>query len=387
MISIFPPFYGLTSLFNISEDVIFEIIEKGFSEIFYNKCKKLLDIYNDSKGIDENKLLIYKKLHKRCKDLYEKDLVNDNIDKEINKIIYFLNKIVNEKTDYFKNYVFEGRRLKKVDQEKYIQHKLSSACYMPFGVFENRENKSFIKSSNLLYFDIDVPLIREEKCKVIQTFIEDPYIKTSWFSFSGKGFGFIVKSKWNTENEMKKTYYRFIEYFTLILKEKGIEKRILDTQVCSLNRINFISYGIIKNKVKFEYFPVSNDSDELYQKLFIFYNKNSKLNIPNRLLTEDDATKIYNNQENKILLEESNYLKFLNRITTNLSFNGSDDYNGAIKSYVAKIFRYNIDENLIKNFLFEKIPYNNKTEKCFDNMIKSFSRYIDYHTIDPYVYK
>ena len=41
MISVFPPSYGLTPLFNISSDVIIEIIEKGYSKQFEDKAKTL----------------------------------------------------------------------------------------------------------------------------------------------------------------------------------------------------------------------------------------------------------------------------------------------------------------------------------------------------------
>jgi hypothetical protein len=34
----------------------------------------------------------------------------------------------------------------------------------------------------------------------------------------------------------------------------GIDKKVFDTQVCSLSRLNFLSYGLIKNIDDFEIF-------------------------------------------------------------------------------------------------------------------------------------
>ena len=44
MVSVFPPNYGLVSLFNVSYNTILDIVEHGHSDAFFNKCENLLMI-------------------------------------------------------------------------------------------------------------------------------------------------------------------------------------------------------------------------------------------------------------------------------------------------------------------------------------------------------
>lgn len=393
MVSIFPPKYALTPIFNVSISTIVEIIEKGYSDRFYNKAKKLLDKYNGSLGIDEEQIPFIKNIKRRCatinkladpgKKVYYKD--------EIDKAISFLEEIVEKKENYFIDYVNIGRELKKTNKYAYIQHKTTSITYTPFGAFTDRENRSFKKSSGLLYFDVDMKMNSVEKKKMINFFLEDEYVKTAWVSFSGKGFGFLVESDWENEAQMKKNYYKLLEYFTIKLKlSYGINKRMFDTQVCSLSRMNFISNGLIKNKKKGEYkvFKTIDYSDELYNLLHLFYKKDSVKRIPNMFFTEDNVIKEKENfKKEKIVVDSDEYKNFLESITRNMAFTGNDDYNGAIKSYVSKVFRYTIDEGVLEQFLFEKIPYNRGTSKNFRRLWKCYSGYSSFRTVEPYTYK
>lgn len=394
MVSVYPPMYSLTPIFNVSENVILEIIEKGYSEDFYTKAKKLLEKYKNSLGIDEHKIPFVKLLKNRVSEVNKTKNKSIYFEDELAKVINFLEDIVLQKETYFIDYINKGRRLKKNNSPKYANHKIQSITYTPFGVFSSRENKDFLKSSNYLYFDIDVELTRSEKKKIIQFFIEDPYIKASWISFSGKGFGFIVKAKWSTETQMKKLYYKLLEYFHLKLKNGyGIDKRIFDTQVCSLSRMNVISYGLIKNKSVSKTFEVNDYSDGLYNILHNYYKKDSTKKLPNREFTEEDfdrVNKIYLDnlkKKDKVLVKDSSkHEEFLENITKTLAFHGSDDFNNTIKNYVSKVFRYRVDENLIESFLFRKIPRTRGAENNYKRLWKCFSAYSDFRSVDPYFY-
>jgi hypothetical protein len=375
--------YSLAPVFNISESAILEIIETGFSQSFYNKAYKLLDRYKASLGIDENSLHFIKVLKKRISESNKKIYFDD----ELNKAISFLEDVVNKKESFFKDYIEKGRYLKSIKSKDYANYKIQSLSYTPFGVFNSRENKSFVKSSNLLYFDIDVFLTKAEKVKIIDFFINDPYIKASWLSFSGKGFGFIVKSNWKNEFELKRVYYKALEYFNLTLqKNYNITKRIFDTQVLSLSRMNIISYGLIKNKNNTEIFKYDKYSDQLYLLLHDYYKKASKKPLPNRSLTEKDANlykKLYANNLHTKILDPSKHKLFLDKITKRINFTGSEDYNGAIKNYISNVFRYKIDENLIEDFLFNKIPRTKGAEKNYKRLWQCFSAYPEFRNNDP----
>jgi hypothetical protein len=394
MVSIFPPKYGLTPIFNVSESSILEIIETGYSETFYKKAKATLDKYNNSVGIDEHKIAFVRLLKKRVKQVKVAKNPYIDFEDELNKVLRFLEEVVEKKESYFKDYIEEGRRLKRNRSKKYAEHKIQGVTYTPFGVFSTRENKDFIKSSGHLYFDVDVPLNRSEKKKIIQFFLDDPYIKSSWISFSGKGFGFIVKAKWETEKQMKKVYYKLLEYFQLELKVKyGIDKRVFDTQVCSLSRMNVISYGIIKNKTNFKTFEIDEYSDGLFNILHNYYKKDSIKELPNRVFTEKDFSeqnKILQEslkKRNKILIKDENeHEKFLEAITRTLHFTGSDDFNHTIKTYVSKVFRYRVSEDLIENFLFRKIPRTNGAESNYKRLWQCFSSYSEFRSVDPYFF-
>ena len=394
MISIFPPNYGLVPIFNISYSSIIEIIENGYSDSFNSKCEKLLNTYKDSKGIDEDDMPFIKRLKARC---LSNNMVNDRkviYENELSRTLYFLDDVLNNSKTYFSNYVKTGRKLKSIDKDLYIKHKLSSISYTPFGVFNTRESVSFLRSSNFLYFDIDFKLSRDNQKKLINFFIDDPYIKSSWLSFSGKGFAFIVESEWTTELQLKKCYYKLIEYFTQELIKIGIRYRIFDTQVCNINRMNFISQNLIKDKTDNLKYKFEDYSDSLYSLLHDTYKNTSLKEIPDKLLTEDDA-EIYNKQfksytisdkERILITDEKMLYSLLNKITKNLSFNGSTDYNTAIKEYINKVFIYQIDSNIIETFLFEKIPYSDKTVKTFEGMWNVYSKYSSFYSIEPLMY-
>ena len=390
MVSIFPPLYGLTPVLNVPESNIIEIIEFGRSDSFKEKAEKLYNNYLDSIGIDSNNLLFLKKLKYRCTEINNIGDKKIDFTSELNKAINFLKEYLENPNTYFKNYVLKGRRLKKINKDLYLKHKLSSVSYTPFGTFNSRENKSFVKSSNLLYFDIDIDLNKIQKRHLIEYFLVEPYIKTVWSSFSGKGFGFTVKCNWNTEEEMKQSYYKLVEYFTLSLKnEYGISDRIFDTQVCSLSRMNFLSYGMIKNKENFKIYEYENYSQDLFNLLHDTYKKDSNKEIPNTFLTNDNIKQVkYDfSIKEKVYIENSDHSEFLEYVTKNLSFNGTDDFNSSIKGYVSKIFRYNIDEYVIKDFLFSKIPYTKKTENNFEKLWSCYTRYAGFQTVDPFIYK
>ena len=389
MVSIFPPNYGLTSILNISDTAVVDIIKNGSSKELETKVAKLYNKYLDSIGIDTHKMSFYKNLEARCKQIYNEDKKIVDFDIELSKSISFMEDYLEHPDTYFKDYVQEGRRLKKINKILYTNKKMSFITYTPFGTFKTREARSFQSSSNNLYFDIDIDLNKEEKKKLVEFFLSDPYVKAAWFSFSGKGFGFTVKSDWSTEREMKHSYYKLLEYFTQVLKSFGFSKRLFDTQVCSLNRMNVLSNGIICDKDSM-IFKCEEYSDDLFYLLSEHYKKGSKLNIPTRFLDESDVKKI----EPKNLVEctidknsEKDVINFLERITRNVSFEGSTDYNSAIKNYLSKVFRYDIPEENVTNFLFEKIPYTNRTERAFTSMWKCFSKYNSFQTSPLTIYR
>lgn len=394
MVSIFPPQYGLVPIFNISYNSIIEIIQKGYSDNFTSKCEKILNTYYDSKGIDEDEMPFIKRLKKRCIEYNKNNTRQVSYEEELNKAIIFLETVLKNKQTYFIDYVTKGRKLKKVDQDLYIKHKLSSISYTPFGVFDSREANSLIKSSHHLYFDIDEKFTREENKKIINFFITDPYIKASWLSFSGKGFAFIVESNWKTDIEMRKCYYKLLEYFTQELIKIGIKRRVFDSQVCNINRMNFISYKLIKKSTTNKIFEFEDYSENLYYMLHERYKKNSTLHIPNRILTEEDSNKDLrnkklidtNNREKIILRDEKAIGEFMKTITKNVCFSGSNDYNTAIKEFINKVFVFQIDEDVIESFLFDRIPYNIKTEKTFRTMWNNYAKFTTFQSVEPYMY-
>ena len=379
MVSIFPPSYGLISIFNVSENSILDIIEFGYSKEFHDKIVELKTMYLDSKGIDELKVPFISRLKKRCKDLNEEEGYDRyNFDIELDKILTFFDIYLKNPESYFIEYVKTGRRLKKVGKQEYLDHKLACVSYTPFGVFNDRRNISFKKSSKQLYFDIDEDLTLTEKKKLIEFFLNDDYIKASWLSFSKKGFGFVIDAKWSTEKEMKKIYYKAIEYFTLRLQAIGFTKRLFDTQVCSLSRMNFISNGMIKRKTDYLEFRTTNYSDDLFNKLHETYQKNSKRKLPTRPFYESDVIK----KQQSVFTQTSDESSFIKTITKNVSYFGSNDYYSAIKEFVSIVFRYNVCEKTVEDCLFENIPYNDKTNKMFLKMWKSYSNYSEFRTVE-----
>ena len=389
MVSVFPPSYGLVAIFNISENSILEIIEHGYSESFHKKVKMLIERYDNSMGLDDDKIPFIRNLKKRCVQLNkEEGYEKYKYDLELEKILIFLKEYLASPKTYFTDYVNVGRKLRKKDKAAYRSHKLKCVSYTPFGSFLDRRNLSFRKPSGYLYFDIDEKLTASEKKKLITFFIEDQYVKASWLSFSKEGFGFIAKAAWSNEKEMKKIYYKLVEYFTLCLKAVGINKRLLDTQVCSLSRMNFLSNGMIKNKTAFKEFRISDYSDELFSKIHDVYKKNSKKPIPDKPFTENDVRHLKNRFKdvNKVAIDEDLHLDFIKNITKNISFMGSDDYNSSIKDYISIIFRYDVDENIVEQHLFDNIPETQKTQKTFNRMWKSFSSYSAFKTVTPCSY-
>lgn len=394
MVSVFPPMYGLTPVFNIPDSAIVEIIKTGYSEIFWLKAKKLLDKYNNSVGIDEHKLPFIKLLSKRVNEIKKTKDREIYFDDELIKVLNFLEDVVNQKEEYFLKHIKKGRELKSLKYKSYSSHKMKSITYTPFGVFKSRENKSFIKSSGSLFFDIDIKLNKKEIKKIVQFFLENKYIKASWVSFSGSGFGFTVKAKWSNEMEMKKVYYKLLEKFHFELINKyDLHKRVFDTQVCSLSRMNVISYGLISNNNSSKVFEINDYSDGLYNMLHTFYKKDSMRNLPNKILTEQDYIKaktlFENNLKNKTkqFFDESKHDNFLEKVTKSMMFNGSDDYNGTIKNFVAKIFRYKVDEGLIEDFLFSKIPRTNGSESNYKRLWSCFSGYSSFRSVEPFYFK
>jgi len=392
MVSVFPPMYGLTPIFNVSEKTIIEIIEKGYSKVFYNKVIKTLNRYNNSIGIDEDKLPFIRLMRKRVTEIAIQKNKKVYYEDELNKTLSFLEAVAVNK-NYFIKYVEEGRKLKSLKSSNYAKYKIQSITYTPFGTFKSRENKAFYKSSGVLYFDVDIPLIKKEKKAMVNFFLNDPYVRASWVSFSGKGFGFMVKSKWSNEIEMKKVYYKLLEYFNLTLqKNYNINKRVFDTQVCSLSRMNVISYGLINNKPNSLSFDFKEYSDGLFNMLHDYYKKDSRKKLPNRILTEEDyikVTKLFDSNLKNIgkkIISDDKHGDFLEKITKSISFSGSRDYNNAIKTYVGKIFRYRVGENLIEDFLFSKIPRTKGAENNYKRLWECFSSYTQFRTVDPYFY-
>lgn len=387
MVSVFPPNYGLVSLFNVSYNTILDIIEHGHSDAFFNKCENLLNSYNDSIGIDEDEIPFVKRLNNRIKSYNKANNSNLQLKDELENYMLYLNNILKNKSDYFSSYVTKGRLLKKQNNDKYKNHKNSSISYTPFGVFANRELNSFNRSSKHLYFDIDLKMDLNQKRSIVRLFLEDEYIKASWLSFSGNGFAFIVESDWVTEIQMKKVYFKAIEYFTQKLIKFGFNVRVFDTQVCSLNRMNYISQNLINRKQTYKVFNFEDYSDGLYRQIHEYYKSNSTLKLPKRFITEDDVVVYEKTNIGIEITEKEDYIKFLNKVTKNLDFRGSDDYNTAIKEFINKIFVFQIDEDIIKDFLFDKIPLNDKTSKKYDSLINSYSRFSSYNTVSPSLYK
>ena len=130
MVSIFPPKYSLTSVFNVSENVIIDIVEKGYSEEFYQKIIKLLDKYKNAIGIDEMKIPFITRLKQRCDEINSIEINKVNFDDELNKVINFLEEVKIKKENYFIEYINEGRRLKKINNRDYLNHKLKSITYI-----------------------------------------------------------------------------------------------------------------------------------------------------------------------------------------------------------------------------------------------------------------
>lgn len=394
MVSVFPPNFALTPIFNISEQEIINIIRDGQSEVFYNKCLKLLEVYKDSLGIDEESIPFIKLLKTRVSQVNAENGFKINFNEKLSDVIAFLESVIANRDAYFKNTVLKGREFKKRGLvNEYKIYKTKSISYTAFGTFLTRENKTFRKSSNLLYFDIDVALSDSENSKILEFLKTNPYIRASWYSFSGIGYGFFVKSNWTTEAEFKKVYYKVLESLSQYLKkELGFTKRVFDTQVCSLSRMNIISNGLIsenKNSTLFEY---EDYSDGLYSLLFTYYKKDSVKMIPNRTLTELDFQKAFNIKAklNKSKVSKSvdsgDYVNFLKTVTRHLNFEGSDDYNSAIKSFASKVFRYSIEDGIIENFLFSKIPYTVKSEKTYRLIWRKYSTYSDFKSIEPKSY-
>ena len=79
--------------------------------------------------------------------------------------------------------------------------------------------------------------------------------------------------------------------------------------------------------------------------------------------------------------------EFLKNITKNINFSGNTDFNNAIKTYVGRVFRYKIDDDIIETFLFDNIPYNKGTETNFKRLWKCYSNYSTYQSTDPFIYK
>ena len=113
--------------------------------------------------------------------------------------------------------------------------------------------------------------------------------------------------------------------------------------------------------------------------------------LPNRVLIESDYLKIQelnvlNAKAKMYITDSSKHEKFLSFVTNKLAFNGSEDFNHTIKSYVSRVFRFKVDESLIKQFLFQKIPKTDGAENNYDRLWSCFSNYNEFRTEDPFFY-